>query len=200
MFLLGLGVRERGLGGVSGGGPGDACSLSPAWAQTSRRPQLALFQGRAEPWEQTQIRRIWCLFFVPLLLRWKVRKKGITAALIPLWRLYICLRAPREARRATSRRRLSKSISNTFARSAHGSGAGPPSPSAATTSDGTKRRARSLAFSRRTRNSRAGRPRRAVPTAISKPPSVRAGTRPRPPPPRPRAVAAAPRRPRPSLA
>jgi hypothetical protein len=54
---------------VSGGGPGDACSLSPAWAQTSRRPQLALFQGRAEPWEQTQIRRIWCLFFVPLLLR-----------------------------------------------------------------------------------------------------------------------------------
>ena len=69
---------------MSGGGPGDACSLSPAWAQTSRRPQLALFQGRAEPWEQTQIRRIWCLFFVPLLLRWKVRKKGITAALIPL--------------------------------------------------------------------------------------------------------------------
>ena len=83
MFLLGLGVRERGLGGVSGGGPGDACSLSPAWAQTSRRPQLALFQGRAEPWEQTQIRRIWCLFFVPLLLRWKVRKKGIKQRLSP---------------------------------------------------------------------------------------------------------------------
>ena len=28
-----------------------------------------MFQSRAEPWEQTQIRRIWCLFFVPLLYR-----------------------------------------------------------------------------------------------------------------------------------
>ena len=33
------------------GGPGDACPLSREPAQTSRWHELALFQRRAEPWE-----------------------------------------------------------------------------------------------------------------------------------------------------
>ena len=79
--------------------------------------------------------------------REKVRKKGITAALIALGRLQVCLRAPRGARGA--RRRVGGCqfrLNDNLARSARG--ARPPSPrrGAATFGDRTKRRARSRAF------------------------------------------------------
>ena len=73
----------------------------------------------------------WHLGIPPLfeLVFEKVRKKGITAALIPLWRLYISLRARRRARAARGVASAAVEFDfNEIARSARGSGARPPSP------------------------------------------------------------------------
>ena len=85
---------------MKGGRPRDACSLSPAWAQMSRRPQLALFQGRAEPWEQTQIRRIWCLFFCAFAFEVEgTQKRYYSSAYPPVAPLNMSQSPPRSAAR-----------------------------------------------------------------------------------------------------
>ena len=56
------------------------------------------------------------------------QKRYYSSAYPPVAPLNMSQSPPRSARRATSRRRLSKSILLTFARSARGSGAGPSGP------------------------------------------------------------------------
>ena len=72
------------------GGPGDACPLSRGRTQTSAGGRVSAVSepcgGVGTSANPTHL-GVWRLFFVPLHLREEVRKKGIAAVLIHLWRL-----------------------------------------------------------------------------------------------------------------